>query len=549
MDSVIANRHCRFPLRPLAACLAVALSATPLRADPVNDGRHTTASVASQGESMMHGARGAGKAFAARAGNKPRAPATVVVANCDDSGPGSLRDAVATAVSGDTIDMGALTCSTITLTSGAIVIPVDDLELTGPGQDALTIDADFESHVLSTNGSVEISDLTLTHGYPGPRGACLYAAGNVELNRVTVQACFANNMYSDDPSPYAGGGVFVGGNLTMTSSTLLSNGIKHCSSCGFDALSGRVVEELSTGYESGTRPITRPITAAGGGAYVGGDATITGSTIYHNSSAGGFYGYAAVGGGLAVHGHLTVLDSTISSNWTIYIVGYGAGRGPSTGDANRFPGLVEIGGGLYLFPGATLSMNGSTVASNSAGLGAGGGIFGAMATATITNSTLTGNSGEGAGMVIGSMQMMNSTVADNDAYHDATGGVIVLGDSEIESSIIARNQGDGAADLSSDGAPVSISGANNLIMDVDPSVSVPPDTLDADPMLAALADNGGPTQTLALLPGSPAIDAGNNVAALATDQRGPGYPRVVGVSADIGAYEVLVDVIFRDGFD
>lgn len=549
MDSVIANRHCRFPLRPLAACLAVALSAAPLRADPVNDGRHTTASVASQGESMMHGARGAGKAFAARAGNKPRAPATVVVANCDDSGPGSLRDAVATAVSGDTIDMGALTCSTITLTSGAIVIPVDDLELTGPGQDALTIDADFESHVLSTNRSVEISDLTLTHGYRGPRGACLYAAGNAELTRVTVQACFADNMYSDDPTAYAGGGVFVGGNLTMTSSTLLSNGIKHCSSCGFDALSGRAVEELPTGYESGTRPITRPITAAGGGAYVGGDATITASTITFNSSAGGFNGYAAVGGGLAVRGHLTMLDSTLSSNSVGFVNSYMALRRQQIDRRGHPLEYGMLGGGLYLYPDATLTMSGSTVAGNSASIGTGGGVYGAMATATITNSTLTGNSGEGAGLVIGSMQMMNSTVADNDAYHDATGGVIVLGDSDIESSIIARNQGDGAADLSSDGAPVTISGANNLIVVVDPSVSVPPDTLDADPMLAALSDNGGPTQTLALLPGSPAIDAGNNVAALATDQRGPGYPRVVGVSADIGAYEVLVDVIFRDGFD
>lgn len=545
MDSVIANRHCRFPLRPLAACLAVALSAAPLRADAVNDGRHTTASVASQGESMMHGARGAGKAFAARAGSVPRAPTTVVVTNCDDSGPGSLRDTVAAAVSGDTVDMSALTCSTITLTSGAIVIPVDDLTLLGPGQDALAIDADLNSHVLSTNGSIEISDLTLTHGYRGPRGACLYAAGNAELTRVTVQACFADNMYSDDPSPYAGGGVFVGGNLTMTSSTLQNNGVKHCSACGFDAATRTVAGDIQQGHG----PITRPIAAAGGGAYVGGDATITASTITFNSSAGGFYGYSAVGGGLAVHGHLTVLDSTLASNWTIYIVGYGAGRGPSTGGANRFPGLVEIGGGLYLYPGATLSMNGSTVASNSAGLGAGGGIFGAMATATIMNSTLSGNSGEGAGLVIGSMQMMNSTVADNDAYHDSTGGVIVLGDSEIESSIIARNQGDGAADLSSDGAPVTISGANNLIMDVDPSVAVPPDTLHADPLLAALADNGGPTWTMALLPHSPAIDVGNDVALLATDQRGPGYPRVVGANADIGAYEVMVDVIFADGFD
>ena len=65
-----------------------------------------------------------------------------------------------------------------------------------------------------------------------------------------------------------------------------------------------------------------------------------------------------------------------------------------------------------------------------------------------------------------------------------------------------------------------------------------------NPMLGALANNGGPTQTMALLPGSPAIDAGSNALAvdangnpLTTDQRGAGFPRIVGGTVDIGAYE------------
>ncbi len=57
----------------------------------------------------------------------------------------------------------------------------------------------------------------------------------------------------------------------------------------------------------------------------------------------------------------------------------------------------------------------------------------------------------------------------------------------------------------------------------------------ADPKLGPLADNGGPTWTMALLPGSPAIDAGNTSLAPATDQRG--LPRPVGLAADIGAFE------------
>jgi hypothetical protein len=81
------------------------------------------------------------------------------------------------------------------------------------------------------------------------------------------------------------------------------------------------------------------------------------------------------------------------------------------------------------------------------------------------------------------------------------------------------------------------------------TVLLPPDTLQVDPLLAPLADNGGPTWTLALQPGSPALDAGNNFAGLSTDQRGPGFVRVAGGRADIGAYEVHVDAIFVDGFD
>jgi len=69
----------------------------------------------------------------------------------------------------------------------------------------------------------------------------------------------------------------------------------------------------------------------------------------------------------------------------------------------------------------------------------------------------------------------------------------------------------------------------------------------ADPLLAPLNDNGGPTLTHALLPGSPAIDAGNNVLHLETDQRG--RSRVSGAAPDIGAFEVQTDAIFANGFD
>jgi hypothetical protein len=86
---------------------------------------------------------------------------------------------------------------------------------------------------------------------------------------------------------------------------------------------------------------------------------------------------------------------------------------------------------------------------------------------------------------------------------------------------------------------------HNIIMATN--ATVPPDTLTGDPGIGPLADNGGPTQTHALLPGSIAIDTGDNPDALPTDQRG--CARTSGAATDIGAYERQPDVIFADGFE
>jgi hypothetical protein len=117
----------------------------------------------------------------------------------------------------------------------------------------------------------------------------------------------------------------------------------------------------------------------------------------------------------------------------------------------------------------------------------------------------------------------------------------------LQSSIIANNTivGDGFADLYIAGPGATLYGANNLVMSANLLLS---GTITADPMLGALADNGGATRTRALRPGSPAIDTGNNAENQTYDQRG--HPRVIGLSADIGAFELdTTDVIFADGFD
>jgi hypothetical protein len=119
----------------------------------------------------------------------------------------------------------------------------------------------------------------------------------------------------------------------------------------------------------------------------------------------------------------------------------------------------------------------------------------------------------------------------------------------LQSVVIAGNEVAGLpADFSLFTVASSVTGSDNLI--VAPRSPPPEGTIvGEDPLLAPLASNGGRTATHALLPGSPAFDAGNYVAGLENDQRGAGFRRVGGANADIGAFEFDPDVIFRGGFD
>ena len=92
--------------------------------------------------------------------------------------------------------------------------------------------------------------------------------------------------------------------------------------------------------------------------------------------------------------------------------------------------------------------------------------------------------------------------------------------------------------------PPYATGGSNLFSELG---RLQPGHIIGDPMLAPLAPNGGPTLTHALLPGSPAIDGGNNIDGFETDQRG--RARTSGDAPDMGAYELQVDAIFASGFD
>jgi hypothetical protein len=235
-----------------------------------------------------------------------------------------------------------------------------------------------------------------------------------------------------------------------------------------------------------------------GGIFVGGYTALvlTDSTVKDNSATAGS------GGGINNSGSATITGSTISGN-------------TATAD----------GGGIWTSP-----------------------FFGAL---TLTSSTVSGNSaaGEGGGIAVGgttgtfSAGLFNSTVAFNTADSDGDGagggGGIANGGpaADLKDTIIARN-----ADLGSPFAPDCAgelnSQGNNLIQ--DPTCPISGDTAGLitaqDPLLGPLAGNGGPTQTHALLPGSPAIDAGSSdCPPPATDQRRVARPQ--GPACDLGAFE------------
>ena len=348
------------------------------------------------------------------------AQAAITVANLDDSGPGSLRQAISDAAPGDTIDFAVT--GTITLTSGALII-ANDLTISGPGPTNLTVSGNRASQVIYIPaGTVRLSGLTIADG------------------NVSCRYCY-------------GSGIVNGGSLTISNCT---------------------------------------ITNCGGGP-----------------------GWTTSGGGIYNGGNLVVQDSRILNNW---------------GDGSS-------GGGGILSVGSLVVVN-TTISGNRAAMAGGGGINNSSGSMWITNTTISGNSAQfGGGIVFGGStgSISCSSVVSN----GAGGGIYAFNPMSIQNSIIAGNSG---ADYSGTFNSLDF----NLIANTNGAIITGLTTHNIygkDPLLGPLADNGGPTPTHALLPGSPAIDHGSS-GGLATDQRGQSrgfnFPAYFDAddASDIGAYEL-----------
>lgn len=257
-------------------------------------------------------------------------------------------------------------------------------------------------------------------------------------------------------------------------------------------------------------------------------STISGNTSQHDG--GGIYS-TSKGGPYDCYTTLGVLRSTIADNTAV-------------GD----------GGGIFEFAGI-LNVAYSTIDGNS---GARGGASYGYGHIQITNATISGNAaavGGGAVYATGSIAYIaSSTIVGNTcADGNAAGGIAAY--ALQANAIILRGNTGADLQVKNTGSAYALSGSNNIIHNA-PTPNTASATLDCDPQLGALADNGGPTQTMSIAAGSCALDAGPvdppssfvSDEPVRMDQRGAQFLRKSGSAVDIGAFELQPNErIFYDG--
>ncbi|WP_287324477.1 right-handed parallel beta-helix repeat-containing protein [Okeania sp. SIO1F9] len=473
--------------------------------------------------------------------------ATFNVTNTMDAGNGSLRDAIAMANAtpdADTITFdSSLTGMTIGLTSGELSI-TNPLTINGLGANLLTVDAQQNGFRVFNidNGNNDLIDvfidgLTITGGNPIGGGGGIFTSENLTVQDSIISGNTSTGIEGqyDIGRSIDGGGInSYGGYLKIVNTDIINNEVKgqladgnpeFQNDFGDDPDGGgvsirngqlNVVDSTISGNK-----VTGGLSDGGGiyGWYS--DITVTNSTISGNTLEGTALGS---GGGIYNrHGNTTIANSTIANNSTLMTSEFGSADGGgifsrngdleitnSTVSGNSAVGLDRTDGGGVYSKNGNLTVANSTISYNStAGNSAdGGGIFSSSGIATITNSTIYGNSADGRG---GGLFSEGRTNLTNTIIANSTGRDAVLKTSKIDTNV------------------------NNLIEDghYNPFLS-------GDPGLGPLQNNGGSTETHALLSDSIAIDAGDNGGAtgLTFDQRGQEFDRIVNGTVDIGAYEV-----------
>ena len=476
---------------------------------------------------------------------RPNDSTTYQVTSCaDDGSAGTLRYVIDHAVGdNDTADLSSLTCSTITLTNGQIVIPQSNFSLIS--SKGVTIDANSKSRVIEhtgTGGVLSMQGITLSNGYLKynsstgvAKGGCLLSNGGVSLMASAASNCHAINVDGEA----IGGAMYVVGQMQATASTIVH------------------------GYANG-------IQALGGGIFCGSSISLNGSTVRFNKAATTDANNAASlaeGGGIFSNGAVNFQQSDATSNQVI----------GQQGSANG--GAIDAQGGLTLFYSVITGNTATANASAGGGASAKGRSYifdstvdhnqsvnnaafvftgDASSFVNIDNTTISTNAATtGSSAIFTSIpiNIHNTTIAFNSAAGTSAGVYLYPGGTMLlESTIIANNKSTGSSPAFDIVARAAITGSHNIVRSPQSAGAVPGDTLiDVDPLLEPLAINGntfGSALTHALAPTSPAIDRGTNTRTFSADERG--YPRVFGLSADMGAYEWQgndTDTIFKNGFE
>ncbi|MEG4456257.1 DUF4347 domain-containing protein, partial [Microcoleus sp. N9_A1] len=520
--------------------------------------------------------------------------ATIVVANNSDSGPGSLRAAIATAVAGDIITFApGLASQTITLTSGQLDIPVGkNITIDGAAAAGLTISGNNASRAFFVNANVAtatnfvVKNLIITNGKTTDRGGAIGTTDEVNLTVENVQ--FNNNV-----ADQGGGAIFGNFNNTLTVTNSKFNGNvataandeRGAGAIGFlsfktftvtnsdftnnKGINGGAINSLQGKLTiDNSRFIGNDTTAAtfatgqpndflrgfGGALYTdrasnpseaSGTIKITKSVFQDNKGRGeGGAAYLFTG----TQDSVSIADSTFQNNEILSLSGGNNGVGG---------GLVNLSNGLN----KGLTVSNTTFAGNKAP-GQGGAMWIMDAPTTITNSTFSGNQVTGTtdfyGNVGGAMALyspttiVNTTIADNSARW--VGGGISAAEGKpvsVKNTIFSNNtagnefgiQQHTSSELTDQGGnfqwPVKKTTNFN---DYNATASI---TI-ADPLLGPLQNING-AFVRPLLTGSPAIDKGVPSGAPATDQRGQTRPQdgdsIPGAIVDSGSFELGGSVV------
>jgi|GEM_PF-1301658 len=486
-------------------------------------------------------------------------PARVAAQGTTVVGDGTPGSCTAAALSSAIDGGGAITFNcgleAVTIAGGPYTV-AGAVTIDGGGLVTLSGEDTHRHFVVTTEGSLRLANLTLAGGSAVEGGGSILSEGALVLDTVTVRnnqttgvdsgggaivnlggtlTIFGSNL-SDNAAAYTGGAILQSDGVTVIEDSVIDGNrapifgaidstgdltIRNTMLRGNRATAG---DGGAVGIIAGTARIEESLIegnfagGGGGGVYIspnypGTTVTIQDTRITQNEADAAFAG--SLGGGILSGAGLTLTRVSVDGNRA-----YGAGglfqygnEGLLTVHDATFHNntAVHVAGGLWLAGALGHTFTNVTISENTAGDWAGG-LYAADFPASLQNVTLSGNRAP----LGANVYTLRTTVT-------------------FAATIIANAQGGGENCRAEDALQPALSGGYNLDSDSSCELSTVADLPTADPLLGALADNGGPTLTHLPLLGSPAIDAAGDTCP-AADQRG--FSRPSGATCDGGAVEV-----------